>query len=184
MALPDWILGVLFRPGETFERARTEMTYSYWWILLSVLTLETVLIYYSPGVKSMIPPPTADLVFLSQMIILSFLFIAQVLCLFGFGRLLGWALTMGEAMKYSALVWAVTLLEDLFAFYPFLKGQGLLVFYIAVAFALWRLIAQIVGVRRITDLPLGRAALLVFLANLPWQGWLLYQNYLSFYVGT
>lgn len=183
MALPDWILGVLFRPGETFERARTEMTFSYWWILLSVLTLESVLIYYSPDVQQMIPLPSIDTVVVSQMIVLSTVFTTQVLFLFGVGRLFGWMLSLGEAMKYSALVWAVTLLEDLLSFYPFLKDQKVLVFYIAVLFTLWRLVAQAAGLRRVTNMSLWRAALLVVLANLPWQGWVLYYNFTAFYQG-
>jgi hypothetical protein len=179
LALPDWILGVLFRPGETFERARTDMRFSYWWILLSVFTIETVLLLYGPEVQKMVPTPPADAVALYVLVVLSAVFMAQSICLFGLGRLFGWAITMAEAMKYSALIWSITLLEDMVTFYSYIKDQRLLLFWVGVPFIIWRLVAQTAGVRRLTGMPLGRAALLVFLATLPWQGWLTYQAWLA-----
>lgn len=182
MALPDWILGVLFRPGETFERARTEMTFSYWWILLSVVSLEAVLYYYSPQAQAMVPRPTADAT-ITYSVIMNTGFLGMFsLCLFGAGRLLGWPLTFADAVKYAGLLWGVTLLEDLVVFYPYLMNQLILVFWVPIPFMLWRVIALTAGVRRLTEMPLWRALLLSLLANLPWQGWLLYENYRNIFL--
>lgn len=183
MALPDWILGVLFRPGETFERARTEMSLSYWWIVLSVLTIEGVLWYYSPQIQSMVPTPSADLVVFSLAIQLMSIYAAQTLCLFSAAWFFGWPISLAEAMKYSGLMWSLFLLEDMITFYSFLKDQRLLLFWITFPFLAWRLAVQTAGVRRLTSMPLWRSILLVLVANLPWQGYLIYRSYMATFHG-
>lgn len=177
MALPDLILGVLFRPGVTFERARSEKGASYWWILLSVISLEAVILAYSPAVRNAIPSPPTDQVVLATVTLCLEIFVTQVLCLFGVSHLLGWKIPFRDAMKFTGLVWAVALVEDLVIFYPYMQDQTLLLFWIGIPFILWRMIAQTIGIRRTSGLSLGRSGLIVLLATLPWQIPLLYLNW-------
>ncbi|MFZ5817086.1 MAG: YIP1 family protein [Bacillota bacterium] len=179
MALPDWILGILFRPGETFERARTEMTLSYWWILLSVFTLEAVLILNHPQVGRMVPTPPADLILFNLGVFLLSVYATQVFCLFGVGWLFGWRVSFADAMKFTALVWSLFLLEDMVTFYSYLKEQTVLLFWVSIPFLAWRLVAQSLGISRVSGMPLWKAALVVVLATLPWQAPLLYENWLA-----
>lgn len=177
MALPDLILGVLFRPGETFERARTEKSLSYWWILLAVISLEAVILTYSPAIRNAIPTPPTDQIILATATLCLEIFVTQVLCLFGTSHLFGWKIPFRDAMQFTGLVWAVALLEDLVVFYPYMREQSLLLFWIAIPFVAWRMVAQTLGIHRISGLSLGRAALIVLLATLPWQVPLLYLNW-------
>lgn len=179
MALPDWILGVLFRPRETFERSNTEMTFSYWWILLSVFTLEAVLVIYDPEVRQMVPkPPTGDLIF-NWMLFLLTIFTVQSFCLLGAARLFHWPISWPDAMKYTGLTWALYLVEDMVTFYPFLKQQYLLLFWVSIPFILWRIGLLAVGVKRVTGRSLGAALLIALLATLPWQAPLFYLSWVS-----
>lgn len=181
MALPDWILGVLFRPGKTFERASTEMTFSYWWILLSVFTLEAVMMMNDPALRRMVPTPSnADIIF-NWAFFLLLIFAFQSLCFFGAGRLFGWALRWPEAMKYTGLTWALFLLEDMVTFYSFLREQRPLLFWVALPFIVWRIAVQTAGVRRLTGRSLGTALLIVLVGTLPWQLPLLYLSWTSLF---
>lgn len=169
MALPDWILGVLLRPGQTFLHARDQMRGAYWWILLSVFTVESVLVLYSPAVSRMLPRPSADLLLFNLLTLQLAIFWTQAICLLGVGFFFGWRITFGEAMKYTGLTWALYLLEDLVTFYPYLKEQYTLLFWVSIAFALWRMAALAAGVRQLSGFPAGRAILTALLATLPWQ---------------
>lgn len=169
MALPDWILGLLFRPGQTFVKAHREMRGAYWWILLSVYTVESVMLLFSSSVRSMIPSPPVDLILYNLLIFFLLIFSAQTICLLGAGRFLGWPIGLREAMKFTGLTWSLFLLEDLVTFYPYLKGQENLLFWLAIPFLLWRMAVQTIGVRQISGLPAVRSALIVLLATLPWQ---------------
>lgn len=174
MALPDWILGVLFRPGETFERASTEMTTSYWWILLSVFTLEAILMVNDPMLQKVVPSPSNTDIILNWAIFLLLIFHIQSLCFFGAGHLVGWTHTWSDAMKYTGLTWGLFLVEDMVTFYSFLKEQHLLLFWVAIPFIVWRIAVQTAGVQRVTGRSLGSAFLIVLVATLPWQAPLLY----------
>ncbi|MFZ5825954.1 MAG: hypothetical protein ACOY94_16790 [Bacillota bacterium] len=184
MALPDWILGVLFRPGETFERARTEMTYSYWWILLSVFTIEAVMMVNDPVIRRMVPTPSnADIIY-NWAVFLLLIFTFQGLCFFGAGRLFGWAITWSEALKYTGLTWALFLLEDMVTFYPFLREQRTLLFWVSLPFIVWRIGVQTAGVRRLAGRPAGVALAIVLVGTLPWQLPLLYLSWTSLFQGS
>lgn len=169
MALPDWILGVVLRPGETFLRARDQVGGWYWWILLSVFTVEAVITLYSPAVSRMVPSPSPEDLLLSLATIQLALFWLQAICLLGVAFFLGWRITLGEAMRYTGLTWALYLVEDLATFYPYLKEQYTLLFWLSVPFALWRMGALAAGVRELAGFSAGRAILTVLLATLPWQ---------------
>jgi len=169
VALPDWILGVVLRPGQTFLRARDQMRAAYWGILLSVFTVEAVIILYSPSFTRMIPRPTTGELLLSLAAIQLAIFWTQAVCLLGVGFIFGWHITLGEAMKYAGLTWALYLVEDLATLYPYLKEQYMLLFWASIPFALWRMAALAAGVRQLSGFPAGRAILIALLATLPWQ---------------
>lgn len=38
----SWVNGILFRPAATFEWSRDHVRFGYWWIVLSVMTLNAV----------------------------------------------------------------------------------------------------------------------------------------------
>lgn len=178
MALPDWIIGILFRPGETFERARTEMRVSYWWILLSVITIESIMTVYAPTESTSAATAPADALIFVVVIWLLSIFTMQNLLLFGSARLFGWALTLNEAQKVTGLMWVLILVEDLVTFYPVLKGgQENLLFWVGFPFVLWRLLVLVAGIRRLSGFSTGRSIGLALAATLPWQVPLVWLNY-------
>lgn len=177
MALPDWILGVILRPGETFVRARTEMKLSYWWILISVFTIESVLLVNDPRLHGLLPTPSSGAIVFNWATFLLLLFMVQSLSLLAAGRLMGWAITLAEARIYTGLIWVLVLVEDLVVFYPYLMQWDKALFWIQLPFIAWRIAAQTVGVMRVTGSSPRRALTIVLIATLPWQLPLLYLSW-------
>lgn len=177
MALPDWISGMLLRPGHTYKQAESEMRFSYWWILLTVVTIEAVMTIYHPSIRSAVPSVSAGSVVLSLVNLLFFIFSIQVFLLFGVSRAFGWHLAFPAAVKFTGLTWTYFLVEDIVTFLPYLREQDALVFWISIPFLLWRIAAQAVGVRALSGLSLARSVLIALAATLPWQLPLLYLNW-------
>ncbi len=182
MALPDWIVGILLRPGETFERSRNEMTLSYWWILLSVFTIESVMVLYTPGMWGPPPTPPADAIIFTWIMWLMSIFTVQSLLFFGVARFFGWALGWIDTVKFIGLTWVLFLVEDLVTFYPVLRQQDQLLFWVSLPFIVWRLAVMVAGVRRLAGFSTGRSLGLVLAATLPWQLPLLWLNYSAIFL--
>ena len=179
MALPDWIRGMLLRPAETFAQAQTQMRFAYLWILLSVFTVEAVMLLFHPSVRSAVPSLPAGALLWSLLNLTLTLFAVQAVLLFWSGRIFGWRIELQEAAKYTGLVWVLFLVEDIVTFVPYLTQRDRLVLWASVPFLLWRVAAQTAGVRRLSGLPLARALGLVLTATLPWNLPLLYLNWSS-----
>jgi len=164
----DWIMGVALRPGTTFERSRAELRFGYWWIVLTIISLESVVGIYRPvgGLGTENWPDAAFFIFMCDLV----LFDVQALFLLGAGRLLRWQLTWADATKLSGLVWSIIFLEDLFTFYPALKGLEQLEIWISAAFSLWCVIVMLIGIRKVSGLTLGKSLLVTLLAGLTWRG--------------
>jgi|GEM_PF-1748606 len=179
LALPDWIRGMLLRPGETFAQAQREMRYAYVWILLCVFTVEAVMLLYHPDVRSAVPSLPADLLLLNLLSMLVIIYSIQVGLLFWSGWAFGWRVPLSDAMKYIGLIWALFLAEDVVTFVPYLKGQDGLLLWLSLPFLGWRVAALAAGVRAVSGLPPLRTVLIALMATLPWQLPLLYLNWLS-----
>jgi hypothetical protein len=165
----EWVAGVLFRPAATFERARQNLRFGYYWILLSVFTLEIVGEIYSPPIGPSEPPVAATDVALWVALILMIRFDLQALLLLGAARAFGWRISWAEALKYIGLAWSVLLVEDIATFYLALKGYYTPLMWLGIPFFLWYLISLSAGVRRLSALPWWEAALLTLLASVPWR---------------
>ncbi|MFO7273793.1 MAG: hypothetical protein DIU55_002855 [Bacillota bacterium] len=179
MALPDWIRGMLLRPADTYAQAQTEMRYAYLWILLSVFTVESVMLLYHPSTRSAVPSVPAGALLLILLHLLLTLFAVQAVLLFWSARLFGWKIQLQEAAKYTGLIWTLFLVEDIVTFVPYLRQRDWLVLWASVPFLVWRVAAQTAGVRRLSGLSWGRALGLVLIATLPWNLPLLYLNWSS-----
>ncbi len=177
MALPDWIRGMLLRPAETFAQAQTQMRYAYIWILLSVFTIEAVMLIYHPAIRSAVPSVPAGALLFNLLNLMLMLFAVQVALLFWSSRFFGWHIQVQEAMKYTGLIWVLFLVEDIVTFVPYLTQRDMLVLWASLPFLLWRIGAQTAGVHRISGLSRARALALVLTATLPWNLPLLYLNW-------
>lgn len=174
----EWVIGVLFRPAATFERAKEHLRFGYWWILLSVFTLEIVTELYRPLLANEPAVSPGDLIFF-LLVVLMLLFDLQGLLLWGAARAFEWRLRWGDALKYVGLSWSVLLVEDIVTFYPALTGQSLLVLLLGLPFALWHLIILAIGIRQVTGLTRAKAWLMAIMATLPWRillFWLAWQS--------
>lgn len=167
----EWIFGVAFRPGATFERAREQLRFGYWWIILTVITLEAVVgTYGRGGFGTDLWLDGAIFVTMYDLI----LFDIQALMLMGAARLTtGWQLSWIEAHKFSGLLWSIILIEDLVTFYPALTGMDQISFWAGTFFSLWYVVAMWIGLRRGAGLSAGRALLMTLLAGVTWRGGIL-----------
>ncbi len=172
----EWVFGTLFHPAATFERARTQLRFGYWWILLCEFTLETVIALYSPVGREKFAHHM-DLLVLLMLFQLFLLLDIQALFLMGAARLFGWKLTWTESLKYIGLAWSVELLESVVLFYPAVKGYDPVVFWTNVGFLVWHYLILMLGVRRLSGFPVWRAALLTAIATVPWQGYVIWVNW-------
>lgn len=178
MTVLDWILGALFKPVTTFVRSQTEMRLSYWWILISVFTLEVVAAIYGPkdsGVVRVDPFVTG----LYTVTFIMVLFDVQALLLMGGARLFAWRLPWIEALKYTGLSWSVLFFEDVLTFYFMLKGDHTLVLAAALPMFVWLAITLSVGVRAISGLTWIKSISIALLATAPWRGGVLWLYWLS-----
>ena len=179
MALPDWVRGMLLRPAETFAQAQTQMRYAYLWILLSVFTVEAVMLLFDPDIRTAAPSVPAGLLILNLLNLQLTLFVIQAVLLLWSSRLFGWQIGLQEAAKYTGLVWVLFLVEDIITFIPYLTQRDWLVLLVSFPFLLWRIAAQTAGVRRISGLSRARALAIVLVATLPWNLPLIYLNWSS-----
>lgn len=164
----EWVAGVLFRPGATFERARQHLRFGYWWILLSVLTLETVMALYSPMRPGQPDVTPEDLIFVTAAYLLV-RFDLQGLLLLGAARAFQWQISWSESLKYIGLGWAVLLAEDIATFYPALKGYDSIILWASVPFFAWYVMSLAAGLKRVTTLPLWKVLVIVTVASVPWR---------------
>lgn len=179
MALPDWVRGMLLRPAETFAQAQTHMRYAYLWILLSVFTVEAVMLLYHPAIRSAVPSVPAGALLFNLLNLLLMLFVIQAALLYWSSRLFGWQIQLQEAAKYTGLIWVLFLAEDIVTFIPYLTQRDALVLLFSFPFLIWRVAAQTAGVHRISGLSRARSLGLVLTATLPWNLPLLYLNWSS-----
>lgn len=163
MSILDWVLGAVFRPAATYEYARDHLRFGYWWIVLSVFTLEIVIGLYSPANRDF----DSGRVLLYGITMLMLLFDLYGLLLFGAGKAFGWHLTWPEALKLIGLTWSVRFLEDVVIFYPTLRELHSVVLWASVPFTLWHLLSLTVGVRSAYRLPTWKALLIGLITILP-----------------
>lgn len=164
----DWVLGVLFRPAATFDWARQNLRFGYWWILLSDITLNVVMAIYMPQAAGTPPLSGSDKASFAIMFLLV-LYDVQAALLLGIGRAFRWQVSWPLALKCVGLAWSVLLLQDILLFYPSLKVMDQFVFWGMIPFLLWYLVVLTVGVKRLSGFSGRKAFLLVTLATLPWQ---------------
>jgi hypothetical protein len=162
----DWVFGILTRPGDTFHRAEEEMRFGYWWILLSVFTLETVMMVF--GAPADLRSESLDLIPMDLLWLL-ILFDLQVLFAMAAARAFRWQLTWRAGVKFIGLVWAVLLAEDLVTFYPSLANMEHLVRWLSIPFVLWYLVVTAAGARRLSGISTGKAILFALMAAGPWR---------------
>lgn len=172
----DWVKGVLIRPGETFAQAEHHLRFGYWWILLSVFSLEVVGTIYSPQLEPELREQMG-IVVLWSLTVLMLLFDLQALLLVGAARILGWQLTWRDSLKYIGLSWSVILLESATGFVPALLGYSETVLWMGIPFGLWYVAALFAGVRRVTGFTSLRALALTLMAAIPWQAGLFWLNW-------
>lgn len=173
MTVLDWILGALFKPSSTFLRATTEMRLSYWWILISIFTLEVVAAIYSPvdaGVGRMEP----FVVGLYTITFIMVLFDVQGLFMMGSARLFGWPLPWIDALKYTGLSWSVLFLEDVITFYFMLKGNHLVILVVGILMYAWLAITLSAGIKAVSGLTWMKSSAVAILASAPWRGGVLW----------
>lgn len=159
----DWVLGVIFRPGTTFLKARKHLRGDFWWIFLSVATLETVIgIFASPDRDEFIR--MWDSVATFQVMFLLMLLSIQALSLLAAARMFRWELPWSDAVKYVGLTWSVLLVEDIVTFIPAILGKDELGIRLSAGFVVWSIVALGAGVRRIARMPFWQALLLSAMA--------------------
>lgn len=173
MALPDWIVAMLLRPGETLVRTQTEERTGHGWILLCIITLQAVIARYSPGGGEVATDMTVMIV--AALILIQF--DLEALLLYAAARLLGWHLGWLQATRFVGLAWTIFLVETVVEFYPSLVGQNQIVLWLGVPFYLWYLGVFSSGVKRLAGLSRPKAFLLALAATLPMQGLLFYLNW-------
>lgn len=170
------MLGVLFRPAATFDWARQNLRFGYWWILICVFTLDIVTEIYSPALVGQ-PAISGSAIALMVILYLTLLFDLQAALFLGVSRAFRWRISWPEALKYVGLAWSLLLIEDIFTFFPALKGWNMTALWISVPFLLWYLVAFTIGVKRLSGFSGWKAFLLVALATLPWQVGLFWLNW-------
>lgn len=164
----EWVFGVAFRPGATFDRSRESLRFGYWWIFLTVVTLESVIATFSVNGYGVDLWVDGALFMALQSLIL---FDIQALMLMGAARLTaGWPLSWIESHKLTGLLWSIILLEDLATFYPALKGQDLVSLWAGGFFSLWYAVVMFIGIRRVSGLSAARSLLMTLLAGVTWRG--------------
>ena len=167
----EWIFGVAFRPGATFERAREHLRFGYWWIFLTVVTLESVVGTY--GVHGYGTDLWVDgaLFMMLQMLIL---FDIQALMLMGAARLTAnWQLSWIDAHKFTGLLWSIMVIEDTATFYHGLHGMEQVTLWAGAFFSLWYVVVMFIGLRRFAGLTPIKALLMTLLAGVVWRGGIL-----------
>ncbi len=163
MTAVDWVLGALFRPSATYTYARNHLRFGYWWILLSVFTLEIVMAVYHPqNIEA-----DGSSVALINMALLMVTFDLYGVMLWGAARAFQWELPWVEAVKIVGLSWSVRLLEDVLIFYPALKEMHTTVLGIGLAITLIHLISLTLGIRAAYKLSAPRAFLVAAIAAVP-----------------
>ena len=171
MTVIDWISGVLLRPSATFERAQRELRLGYWWILLSVFTLEIVTVSYAPIATRGTPPADTSILILFQITLVMLFYDFQGLLLWAGARAVGWALTWREALKYIGLSWSLVFVLDIATFYPDLKGIESSPVWAGIPFVIWYLSALTAGLRSVSKSSWLKSLLLALIASLPWEVW-------------
>lgn len=174
----EWIVGALFRPSTTFTRARQELHFDYWWILLSVLTLNILVALYQPLPAGQESVPTLFVILYVSTVLLV-LFDLQALLLLGVGRLFGWRPTWVEIIRYVGLAWSVHLVESMATFPLALRGESVALLWISIPFLIWYVVILSAGVRQLSGLSLGQSLLITLLATLPWQAGLYWVTFAS-----
>jgi hypothetical protein len=164
----EWIVGALFRPSATFARARHELHFDYWWILLSVLTLNILVALYRPLPPGQESVPTLFLILYVSTVLLVLLDL-QALLLLGVGRLFRWQLTWAETLRYVGLAWSIHLLENMITFPLALQGESVALLWIGIPFLVWYVVILTAGVRQLSGLSLSQSLLITVMATLPWQ---------------
>lgn len=178
MSVDQWILGALFRPGETYTKAKEQMRFGYWWVIIAVLTLECVMAVYDPATRK---DPLADTYTITLVMISEGLFWYYLSSglLYGAARLFGWQPSWLEALKYTGLAWAAIFTEDIVTFYWSLRDNYRVLMWLSLPFILWYLITLAIGVRKVSGLSVLKSALVATGATLPWRlllFWLLWSG--------
>lgn len=175
----EWVLGVLFRPAATFQRAQQHLRFGYWWILLSVFTIEAVAGIYGPKPDGR--DVDSGLLLLALAIELLILFDIQALFLMAAGRAFAWRVSWPDSLKIVGLLWSFDLVASIATFLPALKGQYHFILWAMFPFWLWSLIALAAGVKRLTGLPAWKAILLAAMASVPYQAIIVWLYWLPLY---
>jgi len=178
----DWILGALFRPGDTFDKARNQLRFGYLWILLCAYTIDVVVTYHSP--VQMGDPAPWDFVAMYVLLWYLILFDLQTLLLWGAARLFRWALPWREAAKFVGLSFSVLVVENIVLFYPMLKDMRVLFFWGDIIFVVWLFAIMMTGLKRITGLGLWHSLALTTVAVLPLQLAMIALNWYSAFVSA
>lgn len=173
----DWIMGVALRPGDTYEKSRQHLRFGYWWIVLTAMTLESVMAIFRAKNGLGTEDWANSALTVSMMLLI--MFDVQALMLLGAGRLLQWPVTWAEATKFCGLLWSILVLEDLFTFYPALKGFDYVEVWISAAFSLWYVGVMAIGVLRVSGLNAWRSLLVTALAGVTWRATIWALNYYS-----
>ncbi|HYF93187.1 MAG TPA: hypothetical protein VD969_13235 [Symbiobacteriaceae bacterium] len=163
----DWIMGVALRPRVTFERSREHLRFGYWWIVLTVMSLDAVMGIFHP--ESVFGREAWVDATLFVVMFDLFIFDLQALMLLGAGRVLGWSLTWPQAVKFCGLLWSINVLEDLFVFYPSLKAIAQIELWTMGFFSIWYVIVMAIGVRRISGLSGWKTLVVTLLAGATWR---------------
>lgn len=167
----EWILGVAFRPGATFDRAREHLRFGYWWIFLTVVLLESVVGTYGVNGYGIDLWLDGALFMALQSLIL---FDIQALMLMGAARFIAnWQLSWIEAHKITGLVWSIIVIEDIATFYTGLKGLHQINLWAGVFFSLWYVVVMFIGLRRVSGQSAAKALLMTLLAGFVWRGGIL-----------
>jgi len=167
----EWISGTLFRPAATFERAQRELGMGFWWILLSVFTLEVVTVSFAPIASRSTPPIDTSTLVLFQVTLVMLFFDFQSLLLWGGARALGWALSWRDALMYVGLSWSLVFVLDVATFYPDLKGIESSPLWAGVPFLAWYLTSLSAGLRSVSKSSWSKSILLAVVVSLPWEAW-------------
>jgi hypothetical protein len=164
MTLPALIWGMIRRPAVTCDRARREMGGDFWFIILTVLSLQVVLFLHSPLAVERLTLGQALVVAGIHYVLLVQV---QALLLMGTARLFGWRPSFMELVRLIGLAWSILLVETLLGFYPVLTGMQKLLFWGALPIDLWYVAVLSIGAWRWSGLTPWQAAAAVVLAILP-----------------
>ncbi|MGE5674217.1 MAG: hypothetical protein ACM3XM_10045 [Mycobacterium leprae] len=154
------------------------MRFGYWWILLTVFTLEVVSAIFAPPLAGD-PALSWGFILTNTVLILLVLFDLQSILLLGTARVFGWRISWPEATKWIGLGWALFFIQDVVTFYPGLRGMNTLLLWTDIPFFIWYLISLTLGLRQVSGMPLRRSVLMVLIASVPWQAALFWLNWAS-----